>query len=254
MNTQDYLLRIGFEDKADLSIETLRALQITHMKAVPFENLDISLGRKIQLDQESLWDKIIIRRRGGFCYELNGMFAWLLKQLGFDVTYLNARVYSERDRTLGIEFDHLALLVKTPNSSIHWLADVGFGDSFIQPLDMDNVNWQVQGLRAYRLEPFQNGYQLWQKGYGGEAERQYYFDRTAHNFPLEYEAACVYHQTSPDSIFTKKRIISRATNIDSRITLNDNELIVTSEGKQVRSAVTEKERTSLLKEHFGVVL
>lgn len=254
MNIQDYLLRIGFKGEPDLSTMTLHSLQAAHMKTVPFENLDISLGRKIQLDQESLWSKVITRKRGGFCYELNGMFAWLLKQIGFDVTYLNARVYSEKNNTLGIDFDHLALLVKVPNNSIRYLADVGFGDSFTQPLDMDNVNWQEQGLRAYRLEPFQQGFQLWQKGYGGETKRQYYFDLAAHSFPLEYEAACLYHQTSPDSIFTKMHIISRATDDDGRITLDDSELIVTTKGKQTRTAVKETERTDLLKEHFGVTL
>ena len=75
-------------------------------------------------------EKIVVHNRGGFCYELNGGFAWLLRQLGFEVTYLNARVYS-RDGRLGMEFDHLALLVSIAGSTDRWLADVGFGDSFV---------------------------------------------------------------------------------------------------------------------------
>ncbi len=252
MNIQDYLSRIGFDKAPDLSAETLHALQLAHMKTVPFENLDISLGRKIRLDVESLWDKIIIKKRGGFCYELNGLFAWLLKEIGFEVAYLNARIYNQKDNSFGIDFDHLVLLVKIPNERTRWLADAGFGDSFTQPLKIDDTNWQEQGLRSYRLEPFQNGYQLWQKGVGGKTDRQYYFDAAAHNFPLEYEAACVYHQTSPNSIFTKNRIISRVIE-DGRISLNDGELIVTRNGEKTRSPIHEEERVYLLKEHFGVV-
>lgn len=253
MNIQDYVTRIGINIQPDASVETLHDLHLAHLRTVPFENLDISIGRKIQLNKENLWKKIVVQKRGGFCYELNGLFAWLLKEIGFEVFFLNARVYNEKDNTLGINFDHLTLLVKIPNKSTLWLADVGFGDSFTFPLDIDNANWQDQGLCSYCLEPFQNGYQLWQKGFGGKTVRQYYFDLTAHNFPLEYEAACVYHQTSPDSIFTKNRIISRATE-EGRISLDNNELIITKQGRQTRAPVNEGERAALLKEYFGVVL
>lgn len=253
MNIRNYLSRINFEGEPDLSVETMRALQLAHMKTIPFENLDISLGRKIKLDLESLWNKIIVQKRGGFCYELNGMFAWLLKEIGFEITYLNARDYHEEDNTFGIDFDHLTLMVQIQDESIRWLADVGWGDSFTQPLNIDSAIWQEQGLRSYRLEPFNNGYQLWQKGYGGKIERQYYFDLIAHNFPFEYEAACVYHQTSPSSIFTKNRIISRVTE-DGRVSLDNNELIITKQGQQTRSQVSEDERGVLLKEYFDVIL
>jgi len=253
MNIHDYLSRIGFEGKLNVSVETLHALQLAHMKTVPFENLDISLGQKIRLDMDNLRDKIVTRKRGGFCYELNGLFAWLLKEIGFEVIYLNARDFHEEDGTFGIDFDHLALMVKIPNESIRWLVDVGWGDSFTSPLDIDNANWQEQSLRAYCLEPFQNGYQLWQKGYDGKIVRQYYFNLTAHSFPFEYEAACVYHQTSPQSIFTKNQIISRATE-DGRVSLDNDELIITKRGQQIRLPVHEDERATLLKKYFGVVL
>ena len=161
--------------------------------------------------------------------------------------------YHEEDNTFGINFDHLTLMIKAKNDSTRWLADVGWGDSFIHPLDIDNVNWQEQGLRAYRLEPFNNGYQLWQMNYSGKTDRQYYFDLAAHSFPFEYEAACIYHQTSPNSIFTKNRIISRATE-DGRVSLDNDELIITKHGQQTRSSIREDERADLLKEYFGVIL
>jgi len=174
------------------------------MLAVPFENLDIvPLGRPIQLEERALWDKIVVRRRGGFCYELNGMFAWLLKQIGFDVTYLNARVF-RRDGSLGIDFDHLTLLVRVPGESARWLprwprasgmahrrpdaawlADVGFGDSFIEPLSFEDSGEQVQGPRAYRLEQAPGGHIVWQRDYDGTWEREYFFDLQPRSFPSD---------------------------------------------------------------------
>ena len=124
MDIRTYLARIKYSAPVNADLETLRGLQLAHMLSVPFENLDIvPLGRTIQLDEISLWTKIIERRRGGFCYELNGLFAWLLKQIGFDVTYLNARVFN-REGKLGIEFDNLVLMVRFPDESSRWLADV----------------------------------------------------------------------------------------------------------------------------------
>src|SRR5574341_1486100 len=107
MDTAAYLSRIGYQGTLRPDYETLRGLQAAHMYAVPFENLDIvPLHRNIELDLESLWDKIVTRRRGGFCYELNGLFAWLLQQVGFVVRYLNARVF-DKQGVASIDFDHL---------------------------------------------------------------------------------------------------------------------------------------------------
>jgi N-hydroxyarylamine O-acetyltransferase len=224
------------------------------MLTVPFENLDIGLKRPIRLDLQSLWDKIVVQRRGGFCYEVNGLFAWLLEQIGFDVMRLNARVYNEKKDSFGIDFDHLTLLVRVPGESGRWLADVGFGDTFTRPLEVDNTAWQKQGLRAYRLESFQDGYQLWQRGYDGKLDRQYYFDLTAHRFPAEYEAACLYHQTSPQSSFTRKRIISRLTE-NGRVSLDDERLIVTTHGQREEFPFeNEEEYCRLLLKHFDVTL
>src|SRR5215216_1890728 len=176
MDIERYLKRIHYSDVVKPDVQTLHGLQRAHLLTVPFENLDIGLRRPILLEDASLWNKIVVSGRGGFCYEVNGLFASLLKAVGFSVTYLNARDYNPENDTFGIDFDHLTLLVRVPNKSTRWLVDVGWGDTFTRPLDMDNPDWQEQGLRAYRLEPFRDGYQLWQRGYGGEMERHYYFD------------------------------------------------------------------------------
>jgi N-hydroxyarylamine O-acetyltransferase len=126
MNVEDYLQRLGYNGDRIPNAETLRNLHHAHLLAVPFENLDIHLGRPIVLDEKSLYEKIVRRRRGGFCYEANGLFAALLRELGFNVALLSARVMD--GGKLGPEFDHLTLLVQLEE---RWLADVGFGDSFL---------------------------------------------------------------------------------------------------------------------------
>jgi N-hydroxyarylamine O-acetyltransferase len=253
MDIHVYLSRIVFSGEAKPDQETLKKLQLMHMQTVPFENLAIALGRAIQLDENHLWDKIVTRKRGGFCYEVNGLFASLLKEIGFEVTYLNARDFHEEDGSFGIDFDHLTLLVQIPKESTQWLVDVGWGDSFTQPLEIHNPDEQIQGLRGYWLEPFQEGFQLWQRGYDGKRERQYWFDLKAHQFPVEYEATCTYHQTSPLSPFTNKSIITRVTD-HGRVSLDNNALTITEDGIRTKTLVTEDQRPLLLEKYFGVLL
>jgi N-hydroxyarylamine O-acetyltransferase len=253
MNTTAYLQRLHYTQPVKPDVDTLRGLQRAHMQYVPFENLDIGLKRPIKIDEGSVWKKLIEQQRGGFCYELNGLFAWLLKQIGYEVTHLNARVF-DREGNLGIDFDHLALLVQVPGRSERWLADVGFGDSFLKPLKIEHDGEQVQGLRAYKLESTNDGYVVWQRNYNGSWERHYFFDLQPHKFPEEYESACLYHQTSPKSSFTRGSIISRATP-DGRVSLEDGRLIVTINGqREVFRVRDEAEFHSLLKKHFDVTL
>jgi N-hydroxyarylamine O-acetyltransferase len=248
-----YLARIGYSEPIKPDAQTLRGLHVAHMRSVPFENLEIGLKRPIRLTEEALWKKIVVLKRGGFCYELNGLFAWLLRQVGFDVTYLNARVYN-RQGQLGIDFDHLALLVQIPDQAGRWLADVGFGDSFNEPLHFEERGEQAQGLRSYRLEQTENGFITWQKNYNGRWERQYFFDLQPRTFPAEYEAACLYHQTSPQSSFTRGSIISQATP-DGRVSLEDGRLILTKNGQRTEQLIADRtEYDALLKQHFDITL
>ena len=252
MNVDSYLSRLNYKGSLSPTHETLRALQIAHMQSVPFENLDIvPLHRPISLERAALWEKIVVRKRGGFCYELNGLFSWLLDQLGFAVTHLNARVFTRTGR-LGIDFDHLALLVSAPDGHDRWLADVGFGDSFLQPLVLRDGE-QPQGMHVYRLERDAAGYVAWRKKRAADWERLYFFDLTPHNFPGEYEAACSYHQRSPESSFTRSPVISRATE-DGRISLERDRLILTLNGVRSERPVHSEEWPRVLAEQFGVVL
>ena len=253
MDINAYLERIGYTKSVKPDPQTLYGLHIAHMLAIPFENLNIGLKHPILINEESIWKKIIRNQRGGFCYELNGLFAWLLIQIGFELTYLNARVY-DHIGNLGIDFGHLALLVQVPGQNEQWLADVGFGDSFNEPLRFETNTKQAQGLRAYRLEQISEGYAVWQKNYEGSWKQLYLFNLTPHQFPDEYEAACLYHQTSPYSSFTTGSIISRATP-DGRVSLEDGRVIITKNGKREKRPLTDDaEYKKLLKEYFDVTL
>ena len=249
-----YLARLQYFEPLKPDAQTLQGLHLAHMRNVPFENLDIGFKRPIRLTEAALWDKIVVQGRGGFCYELNGMFAWLLRQIGFQVTYLNARVFNDKDGSLGIDFDHLALLVQVPGQPERWLADVGFGDSFDEPLSFEEGGEQRRGLRAYRLEQSTDGFVAWQRKYTGSWERLYYFDLQPRSFPMDYEAACLHHQTSPMSSFTRRSIISKATPT-GRVSLEDGRLIVTENGQRTERPIAGKtEYNDLLKHYFDISL
>jgi len=271
LDPRDYLARIAFTSPADSdfqrpSLVLLQALHEAHMLAVPFENLSIHYGQPIVLRNELLYDKIVFRRRGGFCYELNGMFAWLLRELGFEVTLLSAEV-AESGGVFSPAYDHLALLVHDVDGTDR-LADVGFGDSFRRPLSMGPDVEQGGGDGyIYRLRVGQNRDHAQEKreyfpywlvercGYDSDAQWEpvYRFTRQIHAL-TDFTARCHYQQTSPDSHFTQKRICSLALP-NGRISLSGLRLITTLDGKREERALSsEDEYRAVLAECFGVVV
>jgi N-hydroxyarylamine O-acetyltransferase len=134
------------------------------------------------------------------------------------------------------------------------VADVGFGDSFTAPLTLEDTGEQVQGLRAYRLEPTPAGRVLWQRDYDGTWGRHFLFDLQPRDFPSDYEAGCRYHQTSSHSNFTHGSIASIATP-NGRATLEEERLIVTNKGRRQEKTVANHDQyTLLLREYFGISL
>ena len=226
-------------DRLGATTRGLADLHLAHLLAVPFENLSIHSNERIQLDVDWLFDKVVTRRRGGFCYELNGLFAELLRALGHRVDLLAARVVRP-DGTLGIPFDHLCLRVDEV-----WLADVGFGDNFITPLRLDTLRSQHDGRRGFRI--LEDGDKRFVEDSG---HLVYAFDLTPHAL-ADFAPGCEYHQTSPDSHFTRGRVVSRLLP-SGRITLREDRLITTDlEGAKTQTAVGDDWRR-LLAEHFGI--
>lgn len=224
MEVGTYLDRIGYNGPLNLTDETLRALHRAHMLSVPFENLDIPLGNKIAISVPTFYDKIVGRGRGGFCYELNGLFGWLLEQLGFNVTLHSVRVFDGEEP--GSEFDHIVLQIHLKE---RWLADVGFGDSFLEPMRLDEFSEQEQQDSWYRLSREEDEWTILRRRLGSQWEPLYAFTLVSRRLE-EFSEMCDYHQTSPDSSFTQKRICSLATE-KGRISLSDMCLIVTESGK-----------------------
>jgi N-hydroxyarylamine O-acetyltransferase len=248
MNVAAYLERIGYDGPVTPTAAVLRDLHRAHMLAVPFENLDISLGREIVLDDERLYRKVVERRRGGFCYELNGTFAALLRELGFAVKKLAAGV-ARADGSFGPPFDHMALLVELEE---RWLADVGFGEGFREPLRLDEEGEQAQAFGAYRIR-HEGERRTLDRRRGDEWLPQYRFTLQPYEYD-DYAETCRYHQTSPLSSFTQKRTCSLATT-DGRVTLTDNRLITTrGSNREERELSGEAEIASVLRDQFGMML
>jgi N-hydroxyarylamine O-acetyltransferase len=249
LDTAAYLERIGYSGPQTPTTETLRLIHRAHLFTVPFENLDIALGRKIECDENAAVRKIVERKRGGFCYEMNGAFAALLRELGFGVTLLSARVARENGGE-GPEFDHLTLRVDLDEP---WLADVGFGDSFLEPLLLEPEREQKDGGRVFRLCERENVVTLEMREEGKDWKRQYSFTQEPRTLG-DFADMCRYHQTSPESHFTQKRICTLATS-DGRVTLADYKLIVTRNGnREERLLGSEDEWRAALKQHFEVKL
>jgi N-hydroxyarylamine O-acetyltransferase len=248
LNVPAYLDRIAYTGPVAPTAEVLRDLHRAHMLSVPFENLDIVLGRKIECDEDAFIRKIVAQRRGGFCYELNGAFAELLRAIGFKVTLLSARV--PREDSDGPEFDHLALRVDLNEP---WLADVGFGDSFLEPLQLRPGTEQSQSGWRYRVLECGNSLSVERAEGDAVWKRQYSFTLTPRSL-TDFAAMCHYHQTSPESPFTKKGVCSMATP-EGRNTVADRKLIFTRDRRREECFLaSDTEWRAVLKEHFAIVL
>ncbi len=244
-----YLDRIAYSGPLTPTADVLRNLHRAHLLTVPFENLDIALGRKIVCDESAFIRKIVERQRGGFCYELNGAFAALLWALGFQVTLLSARVPRE-DGSESPEFDHLALRIDLDEP---WLADVGFGDSFLEPLRLQPGIEQSHDDRTFRVVDCGDSLRMERAERDGAWKRQYSFTLTPRSLD-DFAAMCHYHQTSPESPFTRKSVCSQATT-DGRITLADRRLIITRQGiREERFVESDEEQSAALKEYFQIAL
>ena len=249
MDIAAYLARIGVTGPIELKAETLRTFHLAHLYTVPFENLDISSGREFVCDEERFFHKIVKLQRGGFCYELNGAFAALLRRLGFRVTLLSARV-SREDGGASPDFDHLALRVDLDEP---WLVDVGFGDSFLEPLRLKPEIEQEQDGGRFRMAAVGDVLIVQRKLAEGIWKSLYQFTLQPRQL-ADFEARCRFQQTSPESHFTRQRICTLPTS-NGRITLSDLKLIrTTGEVREECTLRDEEEWRATLLAYFGVRL
>ena len=246
MDVEAYLRRIRYDGPSEPSFASLRDLHRQHLFTVPFENLDIPLGIPILLDTQRIYEKVVTRLRGGYCYELNSLFRELLVALGFDVGTLSAQVARD-DGGFGPDFDHMLLKVTLDEP---WLADVGFGDSFVDPLPLSSGATQRKGDRLFGVMNVNGVWELFRQDDDGKVPL-YRFSEVPRELS-EFEEMNQYQQTSPESTFTQRRVCTVATP-EGRITLSGMRLIVTNEGLQSESVLSgEAELRACLRERFGV--
>ncbi|MDQ2651734.1 MAG: arylamine N-acetyltransferase [Chloroflexota bacterium] len=254
LDVSSYLARISYAGPVAPTLPVLQDVHLAHLRNVPFENLDIHLGRPISLAEEDLFAKVVQRRRGGFCYELNGLFAALLREMGYEVTLLAAQ-HPLPDGREPIEFDHLVLRVEAPGMA-PVLADIAAGRSgFVTPLAIGSnaAQFQPAAGASFRLQPEEDVMWLWRQEPGREWERVYRFTWQARQL-TDFEEGCRYHQTSPDSHFTQKRICTLMTD-DGRVTLADNVLITTRSGDRYEEHLPDDAAwLAVLQTHFGIDL
>lgn len=217
---EPYLKRLGLRKRLKPNLANLGRLQKAHVLQIPFENLDIHAQIPIELDIQRIYNKVILNKRGGFCYELNGLFYELLSHLGYQVRRVSARVYSV-EKGYSPEFDHMALIVTIEDQD--YLSDVGFGEFSFGPIALHWPSQQMDPRGLFHVDEHPDEYICISKN-DDQAEKvpEYKFKTIAREFG-EFNGMCQYQQTDPDSHFKAKPLISMAT-AKGRITLAGREL------------------------------
>jgi N-hydroxyarylamine O-acetyltransferase len=201
MELDGYLQRIGYHGARTANRETLVALHRAHLRAIPYENLDIHLGRTLSLDETAIYAKLVTGRRGGWCYEMNGLFAWALEALGFTVRRLASKVGGQPPEAE--EGAHLILLVELDRP---YLADVGFGFGLLEPIPLAVGSYQ-QEFMTYRLAQAGERWVFTNQPHGASG-----FDFTLRARRLaDFGTCCTLLQTLPESAFVQRTVCHRFT-------------------------------------------
>ncbi len=240
-----YLRRIGYGGVPKPDLETLNALHAAHLNAIPFENLDVQLGRPPGTDPDTAFDKIVERNRGGWCYEMNGLFGWALSEIGFEVMRMAGGVMRATGGE-GMMGNHLCLLVRLDHA---WLADVGFGGGLVHPLPLAEME-ETQ-------TPFRVGLCVPEAGYWRYSERTT-GEPFSYDFRIEpadealLAARCARQGTDSASVFVANLVAQKRTS-DRHVTLRGRVLTRTdAEGESRRVLATAEELAAALMEIFGL--
>lgn len=244
---QRYLARIGFVGDAKADMNTLTELMRLQLRNVPFENLDVQAGQVVSLVPEDIVQKIVTYRRGGYCYEVNGLFAMALQALGISYFFVAARpmFYAERRPKT-----HMVILVKLADQD--WLCDLGFGSYGIRaPLSMDVLNTEVQqDYDKFMLSQLPDQEYMLQACIGGQWTAQYSFSPVAQEW-LDFAPVNYMNSTHPESIFVKQLLVILQTPEGRRI-LSGTLLKNWSHGTLTHRVLAESELPAVLIEAFGI--
>jgi len=251
MDISGYLRRIKYDGAVYRDFSSLQELQERHVFSIPFETLDIHNKIPIILRMESLYQKVILDRRGGYCYELNTLFHRLLSLCGFKVSMISGRIL--HGHGYGQEFEHMALLVELEGRE--WLVDVGYGDFSFRPLAITPGEVQSDGRTFYQImdKVVVDGREYYGAAKWNDSKQtfkiEYIFTLTPRSLS-DFSSMNHFHQTSADSHFSGRLICSLPT-VEGRISLINNKLIRTEHGnRQVKPVLDEEHRERILEKHF----
>jgi N-hydroxyarylamine O-acetyltransferase len=240
-----YLDRIGWRGGLHPTLETLAGLHLAHTSSIPFENLDIQLGRGIRLDLASLQAKLVRGRRGGYCFEQNSLFAAVLRELGFQLTLREARV--RRGSSALLPRTHLTLEVRLEGAS--WLADVGFGsDGIPGPVPLDGREQPRFGGR-HRVVP--EGTRQVLQTLTAQGWADVYALEPSEVLACDLEMANHYTSTHPDSRFVQTLTVQRYSATERCFLRNLTFSVVRADGTETRELAPE-DLLPLLRERFGL--
>lgn len=246
MNLDLYLNRIGMPSGVRPDLSSLRALHRAHLFAIPYENLDVQLGRALATAPGPIFEKLVTNGRGGWCYEMNGLFAWALGEIGFDVTRLPGAVMREfrGDAAIG---NHLVLKVHLPEGN--YLADVGFGDGPIDPVRIEEGEFQAHGF-SYSLSRLDEHWWRLHKPPGSGAASFDFSERSADEAMLAER--CKWLQSAPESSFVQTAVCQRYTMDGLAILRGRSFRTLTPHHQSERLLASGDEYVSVLKSIFGL--
>ncbi len=251
MDIHAYLKRIDYSSVVYTDVPTLHALHHHHIFSIPFETLDIHNHIPIILKMDSLYQKVILDRRGGYCYELNTLFHRLLTLCGFKVSMIAGRLLHGNE--YGREFEHMALIVELEGKK--WLVDVGYGDFALRPLAIVPGEVQSDGRTFYQIMEHisMDGQDYMSVAKWNDSKQsfktEYIFTLTSQNLH-DFAEMNHFHQTSRESHFARSLMISLPIQ-DGRISIINNRLIRTSGGiRQTKQILDEDHRDKILEKYF----
>lgn len=250
MNLDAYLARIGWTGALAPTLTTLKALHEAHPAAIPFESLDVLLGRPVSLAIEDITRKLVTDRRGGYCYEQNTLFQHVLETVGFTVRPLAARVRLGRE---GVRpRTHMLLLTEVDRQP--YLTDVGWGGlGLLEPLPLI-ADWEFRfPIVSFRLA--REGNDVWVlQGRQDEGWIDMYAFTLEAQYPADFEMANWFTSTHPDSIFRHTLTAQRVRRTE-RIILRNRDLIISRpDGREQRTLASADEAMAVLSEMFGITL
>lgn len=249
MQIDKYLERIKTKASKHIDFSFLDTLHKNHLLSVPFENLDVRLGREIKLNVDSLFNKVISQNRGGLCFELNYLFAWLLAELGFQVRIAASSVYDSEINRFEDGFDHMVLLVQLDQK---YLVDVGFGDCFRSPVSLSgDPTEDISGkYRVYNLNQSDEYYFLQKQD---QSEWKYVYKFSTENREAKDFYRYLNHVTTSPQSYHKIHTLCSIATVSGRVTLTDQNLTMTNNGTKIKSEITtDEEFINCLDHYFSI--